>query len=186
MGTGEREQLLARLKTLSYEKRTVQLASGRESDFYVDCRNTALHPEGIVLCGRQMLEALRAGGPAFDAVAGPSLGADPLVSGVIYASWLEGSEPICGMLVRKEPKGHGTGRQLEGTRNVPAGARVAILEDVLTSGGSAIRTIKAVRKAGYEVVRVLALVDREEGGLQRVEEEDVVVEALFRKRDFLS
>lgn len=180
----DRVRLLALLHELSYEQRAVTLASGRTSNFYIDCRNTALHPEGIVLCGRELLRRLLASGPAFDAVAGPSVGADPLVSGVAYTSYLNG-QSVPAILVRKEPKGHGLGRQLEGTRNLPAGARLAVVEDVFTSGGSALRTIKAIRAAGYQVVRVIALVDRQEGGLERVRDEaDVPVEALYSKSDF--
>lgn len=181
----DRRRLLELLVELSYQEREVVLSSGERSDFYIDCRNTALHPEGIVLCGRELLRLLREGGPAFDAVAGPSIGADPLVSAVAYTSWLDGVAPIPALLVRKEAKGHGTGRMLEGTRNVPVGSRVAIVEDVLTTGGSALRTVEAVRAAGYEVNRVVALVDREEGGAERVASAGVSVSALFGKREIV-
>ena len=142
----DRDRLLQLLRTLSYQKREVVLASGRRSDFYIDCRNTALHPEGIVLCGRELLRALRETGPEFVAVAGPSIGADPLVSGVAFASF-QAEDPVPAIMVRKEPKGHGTGRRLEGTFNVPAGSPVAIVEDVLTTGGSALRTVESSTEA---------------------------------------
>ncbi len=179
-----RARLLELLKELSYENREITLASGQKSNFYVDCRNTSLHPEGIVLCGRELLDLLQEDGPEFDAVAGPSIGADPLISGILHASQ-ERKSPIPGMFVRKEPKGHGTGRLLEGTRNVRDGARIAIVEDVITTGGSAIRTIRAVREAGYEVVRLVALVDRQEGGVPKLEAEKVEVTTLFKKSDFI-
>lgn len=183
----DRQRLFELLVELSYERREIVLSSGRRSDFYIDCRNTSLHPEGIVRCGRELLRLLRAVGPSFDGVAGPSLGADPLVSGVLYASWLGGAGPVPGMLVRKEAKGHGTGRLLEGTRNIPEGGRVAIVEDVLTTGGSALRTISAVRAGGYEPVRVVALVDRDEGASERiVQETGLPVSALYRRSDFTS
>lgn len=180
----ERQRLLELLTELSYEEREVILASGAPSNFYIDVRNTSLHPEGIVLSGRQLYHALYSGGPEFDAVAGPSLGADPLVSGVIHTSWEKGT-PLAGMLVRKEPKGHGTGRMLEGMRNVPKGSRIAVLEDVLTTGGSSIRTIRAIRDAGYDPVRLVVVVDRDEGGRQNVESEvGISVESLFKQGDF--
>ena len=180
----DRQRLLTLIRELSYEKRQVTLASGRQSDFYVDCRNTALHPEGIVRCGRVLLHALREGGPSFDGVAGPSIGADPLVSAVAYASFLA-DDPIPAVMVRPQPKGHGTGRRLEGTRNLSAGARIAVVEDVFTTGGSALRTVDAIRAEGFEPVRVIALVDREEGGLQRVAETGLHVEALFGRREIV-
>ncbi|MFT7623957.1 MAG: CDP-diacylglycerol--serine O-phosphatidyltransferase [Myxococcota bacterium] len=180
-----RDRLLELLKELSYQDREVTLASGAKSNFYIDCRNTSLHPEGIVLVGAELLDLLQDDGPEFDAVAGPSIGADPLVSGILVASH-ERKTPIPGMFVRKEPKAHGTQQLLEGTFNVPPGSRVAIVEDVLTTGGSALRTVFAVRDAGYEVVRLVALVDREEGGLQRIiNDGKIPATALFRKADFV-
>ncbi len=180
----ERDELLNVLKELSYEEREVTLSSGKKSNFYVDVRNTSLHPKGIVLCGRELLRVLHSEGPEFDAVAGPSLGADPLVSGILYAGWQQ-NLPVPGMLVRKEAKGHGTGRLLEGTRNVPSGSRVAVVEDVLTTGKSSVRTIRAIRDAGYNPVRLIVVVDRQEGGRQAIEEgEGVPVIALYGKSDF--
>lgn len=180
----DRDRLLTLIRELSYERREVTLASGAVSDFYVDCRVTSLHPEGIVMCGRELLRHLTESGPEFDAVAGPSIGADPLVSGVVFQSFLSGT-PFPGVLVRKEAKGHGTGRRLEGTKNLKPGARIALLEDVLTTGGSAVRTIEAIRAEGYDVVRVVALVDRQEGGLERVQEGNVVAEALYTREDVI-
>jgi len=180
----ERSELLNVLKELSYEEREVILSSGKKSNFYVDVRNTSLHPKGIVLCGRELLRVLRAEGPEFDAVAGPSLGADPLVSGILYAGWQQNT-PVPGMLVRKEAKGHGTGRLLEGTRNVPAGSRIAVIEDVLTTGKSSLRTIRAIRDAGYDPVRLIVVVDRQEGGREAIEDgEGVPVMSLYGKSDF--
>lgn len=180
----DRENLLNVLKELSYEEREITLSSGKKSNFYIDVRNTSLHPKGIVLCGRELLRVLRSEGPHFDAVAGPSLGADPLVSGILYAGHQKGDN-IAGMLVRKEAKGHGTGRLLEGTRNVPVGSKIAVIEDVLTTGKSSLRTIRAIRDAGYDPVRLIVVVDRQEGGCQAVEnEEGIPVIALYRKCDF--
>ena len=177
----DRPRLLALLRELSWEDRDVVLKSGRTSRFYVDVRNTALHPEGMVLLGRALFGAIQ-GGPAVAAVAGPSIGADPLVSAVTYTSWLQ-STPIPGLLVRPEAKGHGTARRLEGTRNVPAGSAVAVVEDVLTSGGSVLRTVAALREAGYAPVCVVAVVDRQEGGREAIEATGLPVAVLFTRRD---
>ena len=184
--TSDRTRLLELLTELSYEQRTVKLASGRESDFYIDCRNTSLHPEGNVLCGRELLKRVRTV-PNVGGVAGPSIGADPLVCSVAHQSYLSGEGGIPGVFVRKEPKGHGTGRRLEGTRNIASGTQLVLVEDVFTTGGSALRTLAAIREEGYEVAAIFALVDREEGGLERVKDHSGVprVEALFGRRDFL-
>ena len=181
----DRTRLLQLLTELSYEQRRVTLASGRVSDFYIDCRNTSLHPEGNVLCGRELLRRIRTV-PNVGGVAGPSIGADPLVCSVAQQSFLSGDGGIPGVFVRKEPKGHGTGRRLEGTRNVAAGTKLVLVEDVFTTGGSALRTLAAIRDEGFEVAAIFALVDREEGGLQRVQSESGVarVEALYGRSDF--
>lgn len=181
----DRSRLLQLLTELSYERRQVTLASGRESNFYIDCRNTSLHPEGNVLCGKELLRRIRTI-PNVGGVAGPSIGADPLVCSVAHQSFLSGLGGIPGVFVRKEPKGHGTGRRLEGTRNIPEGRELVLVEDVFTTGGSALRTLQAIRDEGFEVAAVIALVDREEGGLERVRDESGVprVEALYSRRDF--
>ena len=184
-GRETRGRLLELLTELSYESRNVVLASGRTSNFYIDCRNTALHPEGNVLCGKMLLERIRSV-QNVHGVAGPSIGADPLVCAVAHQSFLSGGGLVPGIFVRKEAKGHGTGRRLEGTRNVPEGGRLVLVEDVFTTGGSALRTISAIRQEGYEIAAVFALVDRMEGGLERVRDESGVsrVEALFCRTDF--
>jgi orotate phosphoribosyltransferase len=182
----DRERLLELLKTLSYERKDVVLASGRKSDFYVDVRNTALHPEGVVLCGQELLRVLRADGPEFDAVAGPCIGADPLVSAVAYTSHLQGTS-VPAMMVRKRAKTHGKGQRLEATRNVPHGSRVAVVEDVLTTGGSALKCIAAVSEAGYVPCRLIAVVDRQEGGQEHIiRETGLRVDVLYKKEDFPS
>ena len=181
----DRARLLTLLTELSYENRRVVLASGRESDFYIDCRNTSLHPEGNVLCGKQLLKHIRTV-EGVHGVAGPSIGADPLVCSVAHQSFLSGADGIPGIFVRKEAKGHGTGRRLEGTRNIPDNGNLVLVEDVFTTGGSALRTIDAIRNEGYQVVAVFALVDRQEGGLERVRKQSGIerVEALFCRGDF--
>ncbi len=176
-----RESLLALVRLRAYERRRVVLKRGRVSEFYVDCRNVALHPQGVRWCG-ETLTALLADGPAFDAVAGPSIGADPLVAAVAYCSGLQGGGWPA-LMVRPEAKEHGTGRRVEGLRNVPAGGRVAVVEDVLTTGGSALRTVEALREVGLVPVRVVALVDREEGGADAVRAAGLHVATVFTRTD---
>ena len=177
-----RERLLALLTERSYAEREVVLASGRKSNFYVDCRETALHPEGAYLIGRAMLERL-GDGESVDAVAGVTVGGDPLVTAVALVSHLEGC-PLPAMIVRKEAKGHGVGGFLVGANRIQPGARIALLEDVVTTGGSVVKALRRLTEAGYVVTRVLALVDREEGGADNLLAEGTTLEALFRRSDF--
>jgi len=142
------------------------LASGARSSYYIDCRLTTMSAAGMVLIGRLGLEAIRAAGWPADAIGGLTMGADPVAYAIAAASAHAGS-PIDAFSVRKEAKGHGTGQQIEG--NFRAGARVVVVEDVITSGGSAEKAIAAVSAAGGKVVGVLAVVDREQGGRQRLE-----------------
>lgn len=180
----DRERLFQILCGVSYEEREVVLASGRRSNFYIDARNTTLHPEGTVLCGRLMYRLLLDHGPSFEAVAGPSIGADPLITMITAVSYLATGTGFPALMVRKEAKGHGTGQLVEGMKNVRPGARVAVVEDVLTSGSSALRTVEALRQAGLDPVRVVVLVDREEGGKQAVEAAGLHISALFRRTEF--
>ncbi len=128
----QRERLLDVLRRFAYERRTVTLSSGRTSDFYIDCRRVSLMAEGHFLIGQLMRAAIDRVAPTAEAVGGLTLGADPLVSAISFASFVAG-RPLAGFLVRKEPKGHGTGHWLEGPALRP-GAPVVIVEDVITTG----------------------------------------------------
>lgn len=176
------EKLRRLLLEKSYEKRRVVLTSGRESDFYVDGKQTSLHPEGIYLIGKLLFRQLTSQGPRVEAVGGMTLGADPLVSAVALVSHLEGS-PLPAFIIRKEPKGHGTGQWIEGKKNLSPRAPVAILEDVVTTGGTTLKAVERAEQEGLQVVRVLALVDREEGGAQAVAKSGLTLEALFLRSD---
>jgi len=199
----DRARLLELLRTLSFERRKVVLASGRESDFYIDCKRTALTAEGHVLIGRLLLERVRRLPPPVQGVGGLTLGADPIASAVATASFLElerwrAQEPRASergegppatydaFVVRKEPKGHGTGQWIEGRRTLPDGSRVVVIEDVVTSGGSALKAIERCRAERLVPLACLALVDREEGGREAVEAEGVPLESLFARGDFLT
>jgi orotate phosphoribosyltransferase len=178
-----RAPLLALLRELAYERRQVTLASGRESDFYIDCRRVSLHAEGMILCGQAFHSAYLESGISIDAVGGPTLGADPLICAFTHAAHAA-DLPMHAFIVRKEPKGHGTGRMVEGMSNLQTGSRVLLLEDVITTGGSTVRTIEACRETGLEVVQVMVLVDRQEGGREAIESTGVPCSALFTRADF--
>jgi orotate phosphoribosyltransferase len=133
----EREELRQIIRQLSYEQREVTLASGRRSNFYFDGKQTTLHPRGSVLIGRAFYDQLKHFAGPVEGVGGLTLGADPIATAVAMTSSLAGS-PVPAFIIRKEPKGHGTGQWLEGRKNLTPGARVVIVEDVLTTGGSAL------------------------------------------------
>jgi orotate phosphoribosyltransferase len=158
------------------------LASGARSHYYVDCRTTTTHAEGQALVGRLGLAALREAGLAPAAVGGLTMGADPVAYAIAHASWLAG-DPVNAFTVRKEAKAHGTGKRVEGC--FAAGDRVVVIEDVVTSGGSALRAAEAVRAEGGEVLAVLTLVDREGGGREKIEEAGYPVLTLFRVSELL-
>ena len=179
----ERERLLELLTRLAYEKRKVVLSSGRESDFYIDTKQASLTAEGHYLVGRLVLAEIREHFGAAQAVGGMTMGADPIASAVSLTSFLAGA-PLPAFYVRKEPKGHGTAQWLEGKKSIPPGARVAVVEDVVTTGASTLKAVERVRSEGFEVLGVVALVDREEGGRQAVEAAGVPLRPLFRRSDF--
>lgn len=185
MGLAEdRARLLELLTRISFERRKVVLSSGKESDFYIDCKKTALTAEGHVLVGRLLLAEIRRHTPDVGGAGGLTLGADPLASAVSLTSFLEGT-PLPAFLVRKEPKGHGTGQWIEGLTNLAAGAPVAILEDVVTTGASTIKAIERAEAEGLKVARCYALVDRLEGGREAVEAKGYALTTLFTRKDFI-
>ena len=152
-----KEELLELLKKFSYKKGEYTLSSGKTSEHYVNCKPVTLSGRGLTLSSLLMLKEVET-----KVVAGLTLGADPLVSGVALVSALD-SRIVNGLIVRKEAKGHGTKSWIEGLE-LPAGTPVTVLEDVITTGGSAIKAVKRLRDAGYKVDRVVALIDRQENG----------------------
>ena len=180
----DRTRLLEIMRALSFERRIVILASGRESDFYIDCKRTALTAEGHVLIGRLLLDRVRKIRPLVRGVGGLTLGADPIASAIALTSFLEG-EPVDAFIVRKEPKGHGTGQWIEGRKTIPDGSRVVVLEDVVTTGGSALKAIERCRAEKLVPVACLALVDRAEGGREAIEAQGVPLDSLFERKDFI-
>ena len=151
------------------------LASGRRSSFYVDARLTTMSAQGLVLIGRVGLQAIRTKGWTPDAVGGLTMGADPVAYAIAAAS-AQSPPQVQAFSVRKEAKAHGTGRRIEG--NFAAGNRVVIVEDVLTTGGSAQQAVTRVRAEGGQVLGVLTVVDREEGGLKALEAQGIEVVSL--------
>jgi orotate phosphoribosyltransferase len=180
----DRERLLSLLKTKSYREGRVVLASGRESDFYIDCRQTSLSAEGHRLIGRLFFGLISEKFPQATAVGGPTLGADPLVSAVSLTSILLGRS-LDAFIVRKEAKGHGTGTWIEGMANLKKGDTVVMLEDVVTTGGSSLQAVKRAEAVGLKVPGILVLVDRNEGGKENIEKAGYTLVSLYNKSDFM-
>ena len=182
--TGDaRAQLLELLRTLSFARKRVVLTSGRESDFFVDCKQTVLTAEGHALTGEVLLDAIRQL-DAPRAVAGVELGGCPLASAVSLTSFQRGA-PLDAIYVRKEAKEHGSKRQLEGNSRIAAGSKVALVEDVVTTGGSTLSAAGKLKDAGYDVVGTIALVDRLEGGREAIESSGLKLVAIFTRDDFI-
>ena len=172
-----REELLVLLKRRAYKKGEFKLSSGNTSEHYVNCKPITLSGRGLTLSGLLLLKEVQT-----SVVAGLTLGADPLVSGVAVLSALDG-RLIDALIVRKESKGHGTQAWIEGPLPLE-GSKVTVLEDVVTTGGSAIKAVKKLRDAGYIVERVVALVDRQEGGAEAMKEEGLELRSSFKLEDF--
>ena len=176
-----RRELLALILEVSFRRQRVRLASGKESDFYLDLRQTLMRPRGVRLAGALVLERLRQG-PAVDAVGGMAVGAVPLVSAVLAAAAeADPATPLKGFFVRKEKKEHGLGRRVEGA--FAPGQSVALLEDTVTTGASTLQALEIVEAEGGKVARVICLVDRGEGGRAAFAERGIALEALFERSD---
>ena len=179
----DQELLTSLLAERSSKKGHFVLASGRESTFYIDARLTTMSPDGLAVIGRFGLSMIQQSGWDVDAVGGMTLGADPVSYAISYAS-ASLSHPLRAFTVRKEAKTHGTGKLIEGPFR--SGDRVVVIEDVITTGGSALRAIEAVRAEGGTVSGVLAVVDREEGGREKLESAGVSVITLSTARQIMS
>lgn len=160
-----------------------KLASGRVSNYYIDCKLTTLDPQGSVLTGHAILDLLREHGLRPDAIGGPTLGADPIVTATAAVSYLEG-DPLPGFLIRKERKNHGRQKQIEGIE-VKRGCRVVIVDEVCTTGESTLDAVNAAESEGLEILAVLSLVDREEGGSERIRERKYPYFPVFTAKELL-
>jgi orotate phosphoribosyltransferase len=177
----KRRELLELVLEVSFRRERVTLASGKESDFYLDLRQTLMRPRGIALAGELVLDRLLSG-PPVDSVGGMAVGAVPLVSAVLAAAAARDPEsPLLGFFVRKEAKGHGLGRRIEG--GFASGQSVALVEDTVTTGGSTLDAVDAVGAEGGKVARVLCLVDRCEGAAEAFRDRGIELEALFTRAD---
>lgn len=172
--TQERQFLLDLLCQLAYKEGDFVLSSGQRSSYYINGKQVTLHPQGALAIGRLLLSLLPLD---TEAVAGLTLGADPIVSAVSVVSAIE-NRPIPALIIRKEAKGHGTMAYIEGP-SLPPGAKVVVLEDVVTTGQSALKAVERLKDAGYRVEEVMALVDRQQGGAELYESTGLKFQTLF-------
>ncbi len=184
-----RDQLLTLLVQHSFRHSAepiFTLASGRKSHYYINCKATTFMAEAMPLLGRLFFERIKVieqrDGERIAAVGGLTLGADPIAYAIAYHSALHGA-PIQAFSVRKEPKGHGAQKWVEGFER--PGARVAIMEDVVTTGASTLKAIDGALHAGFQVVTVLALVDRQEGGREELQRKGHEIEAIYTTEDLM-
>lgn len=173
-----RQQLLDLFCQVAYREGDFVLSSGQRSTYYINGKQVTLHPEGALMVGRLLLPLIPQG---TQAVAGLTLGADPIVTAVSVVGVYEGHS-IKALIVRKEAKGHGTQAYIEGP-TLPEGSSVVVLEDVVTTGQSALKAVDRLRQAGYRVDRIVALVDRQQGGAELYQAQGLEFEALFSIAD---
>ena len=176
--TSVRHFLLDLLCQLAYKEGDFVLSSGKQTSYYINGKLVTLHPQGALAIGRLLFSMLPTD---TEAVAGLTLGADPIVTAVSVVSALE-NRPIPALIIRKEAKGHGTMAYIEGP-TLSEGAKVVVLEDVVTTGQSAMKAVNRLKAAGYQVEEVLALVDRQQGGAELYESEALQFKALFTIAD---
>ncbi|MTJ47658.1 orotate phosphoribosyltransferase [Dolichospermum sp. UHCC 0259] len=173
-----RQKLLDLFCRLAYQEGDFVLSSGQQSSYYINGKQVTLNPQGALAMARLLLPMLP---KDTQAVAGLTLGADPIVSAVSVVSVYE-NRPIPALIIRKEAKGHGTMAYIEGP-SLPQGAKVVVLEDVVTTGQSALKAVERLQAAGYTVDRVISLIDRLQGGGELYESAGLQFEALFTIED---
>lgn len=183
--SASRARLADIIRTRSFGRGEITLASGRKSDFYFNLKPTMLDPEGAALLAELTYEALR--DEKVDYVGGLEMGAVPLAGAIAQLSWLK-NHPIAAFFVRKKPKEHGARLSVEGLAKGEslAGKRCVIVEDVTTTGGSAIKAVEAVKESGAEIVLVLTMVDREEGATEAFAEAGLPFRSLYKASEFLN
>ncbi|MGY3530624.1 orotate phosphoribosyltransferase [Bradyrhizobium embrapense] len=182
--SASRARLAEIIRKRSFGRGEITLASGRKSDFYFNLKPTMLDPEGAALLAELTYEALK--DDKLDFVGGLEMGAVPLAGAIAQLSWLKG-HPIAAFFVRKKPKEHGARLAVEGLAKgeTLAGKRIVIVEDVTTTGGSALKAVEAVREAGGEIALVFTMVDREEGATETFAEAGLPFRALYKAGEFL-
>ena len=169
-----RQTLLNLIVQHAYVEGDFVLSSGAKSNYYINCKQVTLRAEGALAMGRLLFKLLP---EATDAVAGLTLGADPMVSAVSLVSAWE-NKPIPALIIRKKPKGHGTKAYIEGP-SLTEKAKIVVLEDVVTTGGSALTAVERLEAAGYQVTQILSLVDRQQGGAELYKSKGIKFQALF-------
>ena len=180
-----RQRLKELLLTKSYREGRIKLTSGKESAFYIDGKQTTLDPEGAYLCGMLLYDLICAQEEKITAVGGMTLGADPLVTAVSIVSFQEGG-PLPAFIIRKEPKSHGTENYIEGKENLTEGTKVALLDDVVTTGGTLLKVIERVRSQGFGIGLVATIVDRQEGGVEALAAHGYKLLSLFTREELLA
>ncbi|MGD1804705.1 orotate phosphoribosyltransferase [Dapis sp. BLCC M126] len=169
-----RQQLLDLLCRLAYREGNFVLSSGQSSSYYINGKYVTLHPLGALIIGRLLLSMLP---QDTQGVAGLTLGADPIVTAVSVVSAYE-NRPIPALIIRKQAKGHGTMSYIEGPI-LETNAKVVVLEDVVTTGASAMMAVNRLREAGYQVNQIFSLVDRQQGGGEFYDKEGIQFESIF-------
>jgi orotate phosphoribosyltransferase len=175
-----KERLLKILKEKAVIHKEVKLSSGKVSNYYIDGKLITLSPEGLYIVSKIIFEMIK--DENIDAIGGLTIGADPIVSGVSLLSFIE-KKPIYAFIVRSSQKDHGMGKLIEG--NIQKGWNVAIVDDVVTTGSSLLKSIEAVENYGANVKKVICIVDREEGAKEAVENKGYKLHAIFTKKDIL-
>jgi orotate phosphoribosyltransferase len=176
----DRKELVEVVQREALKRGSFTLASGKTASYYLDCRRVTLHPAGANLIALGMLEILDELGWEPQAVGGLAIGADPITAAIVTRAG-QGSRPLRGFMVRKEPKGHGTSQQVEGP--VYPGERVVVVEDVITSGGSALKAAEICRQHGLDVIGVMGVVDRLAGGKQAFQAVGLTLQCLLTIED---
>lgn len=182
--SASRARLAEIIRKRSFGRGEITLASGRKSDFYFNLKPTMLDPEGATLLAELTYETLK--DDRFDLIGGLEMGAVPLAGAIAQISWIKG-HPIAAFFVRKKPKEHGAKLAVEGLAKGESlqGKRIVIVEDVTTTGGSAMKAVEAVREAGGDVALVLTMVDREEGATETFAQAGLAFRSLYRATEFL-
>ena len=176
-----KKELLKLLKKEAFFKKRIVLSSGKTSNYYIDVRKVSLSPKGVYLISHLIFRLIK--DEKITAIGGPTLGADPIVSGVCLLAH-KNKKRLKGFLIRKSPKKHGRQKLIEG-QFLKTGDKVVVVDDVATSGSSVIKSIEVLRKEKIKVVKAITVVDREEGAAENLSEYDCQLVSLFKKSDFL-
>jgi len=174
-----RRKLIQMIKERALFFQLVKLSSGKKSNFYIDAKQVTLSAEGSYLVAKLILHLIKKDN--VEAIGGPTIGADPIVGAVIQLGYLN-NLPLKGFIVRKNPKGHGMQRYVEGPP-LKEGTRVAVIDDVVTTGRSTLKAVRVMKEMGCEVVKVIALVDRKEGAEELLKDNGFILTSLLTRDD---